>query len=58
MDDGSFSGNSRDVLKAWSIVKDKGPTLGVFPNLSKCELIPPSCSTSAFEDFDPEFKKE
>ena len=58
MDDGSFFGNSRDVLKAWNIVKNEGPSLGLFPNISKCELISPSCSTSAFDDFDPEFKKE
>ena len=58
MDDGSFFGNSRDVLKAWNIVKNEGPSLGLFPNISKCELISPFCSTRAFDDFDPEFKKE
>ena len=57
MDDGSFFGNSRDVLKAWNIVKNEGPSLGLFPNISKCELISPSCSTSGFEDFDPELQK-
>jgi len=58
MDDGSFFGNSNDVLKAWNIVKDEGPALGLFPNISKCELISPSCSPSAFHQFEPELKKE
>ena len=58
MDDGSFFGDSRDVLKAWNIVKDEGPALGLFPNVSKCELISPSFSSSAFHEFEPELKKE
>ena len=58
MDDGSFFGDSRDVLKAWNIVKDEGPALGLFPNVSKCELISPSFSSSALHKFEPELKKE
>ena len=58
MDDGSFFGDSRDVLKAWNIVKDEGPALGLFPNVSKCELISPSFSSSAIHEFEPELKKE
>jgi hypothetical protein len=41
MDDGSLFGNSRDVLKGWNTVKDEGPTLALFHNISKCELISP-----------------
>ena len=58
MDDGSFFGDSRDVLKAWNIVKDEGPALGLFPNVSKCELISPSFSSSAFHEFEPELLKQ
>ena len=51
-------GHSRDVLKAWNNAKDEGPALGLFPNVSKCELISPSFSSSAFHEFEPELKKE
>ena len=36
MDDGSFFGNSRDVLKAWNIVKNEGPTHWVQDRLRQC----------------------
>ena len=39
MDDGSLFGKTRDVLKAWNIIKDFGPSFGLQVNLSKCELI-------------------
>ena len=39
MDDGSLFGKIADVLKAWNIIKEVGPELGLFVNLQKCELI-------------------
>ena len=53
-----FFWNSNDVLKAWGNVKNEGPALGLFPNISKCELISPSCSPTAFHQFEPELKEE
>ena len=38
MDDGSLFGKIVDILKAWNIIKEFGPALGLFVNLEKCEL--------------------
>jgi len=43
MDDGSLVGKI-DVFKAWNIIKEKGPELGLFVNIPKCELISASGS--------------
>jgi len=57
MDDGSLFGKIADVLKAWNIIKEVGPELGLFVNLQKCELIS-SCGTcDVFDDFEPEIIK-
>ena len=57
MDDGSLFGKTRDVLKAWNIIKDFGPSLGLQVNLSKCELISSSNNGGVFADFEPELVK-
>ena len=54
MDDGSLFGKSDDVLRAWNIVKTKGPHLGLFSNLQKCEVISASGYTNSFQHFEPE----
>ena len=54
MDDGSLFGKIEDVLKAWTIIRDEGPTLGLFVNLSKCELISSSGSDVCFNNFEPD----
>ena len=57
MDDGSLFGKIADVLKAWNIIKEVGPELGLFVNLQKCELIS-SCGTcDVLDDFEPEIIK-
>ena len=54
MDDGSLFGKVEDVLKAWTIIRDEGLNLGLFVNLSKCELIFSSQADVCFENFEPE----
>ena len=53
MDDGSLIGKVEDVLKAWAIIRDEGPNLGLFVNLSKCELISSSQADVCFKNFEP-----
>ena len=57
MDDGSLFGKIVDVLKAWNIIKEFGPALGLFVNLEKCELISSNGNCDVFEDFEPEIIK-
>ena len=57
MDDGSLFGKAAAVLKAWNIIKDFGPSLGLQVNLSKCELISSSNNVGIFADFEPELVK-
>ena len=54
MDDGSLFGKVEEVLKAWAIIRDEGPNLGLFVNLSKCELISSLQADACFENFEPE----
>ena len=39
LDDGVLAGPRQAVLRALSIIEDLGPPLGIFINLSKCELF-------------------
>eukprot|EP00731_Ephydatia_muelleri_P032462 Em0024g6a len=39
LDDGVLAGPKHAVLRALSIIEDLGPSLGIFINLSKCELF-------------------
>ena len=57
MDDGSLFGKITDVLKAWNIIKEFGPSLGLEVNLSKCELLSSSNDAQVFADFEPELVK-
>jgi len=57
MDDGSLFGKITDVLKAWNIIKEFGPSLGLEVNLSKCELLTSSNDAQVFADFEPELVK-
>ena len=57
MDDGSLFGKIVDVLKAWNIIKELGPALGLFVNLEKCELISSNGTSDVFDDFEPEIIK-
>jgi len=57
MDDGSLFGKIVDILKAWNIIKEFGPALGLFVNLEKCELISSNGNCDVFEDFEPEIIK-
>ena len=54
MDDSSLVGKNDDVLKAWNIIKEKGPELGLFVNIPKCELISASGSDVCFKQFEQE----
>ena len=47
-DDGSILRKIDDVLKAWTIIKERGPELGLFVNIPKCELISASGSDDCF----------
>ena len=57
MDDGSLFGKIEDVLKAWKLIKELGPELGLFSNLEKCELISTSGNSNVFVDFEPQITK-
>ena len=57
MDDGSLFGKITDVLKAWNIIKEFGPSVGLEVNLSKCELLSSSNDAQVFADFEPELVK-
>ena len=57
MDDGSLFGKIEDVLKAWKLIKEMGPELGLFSNLEKCELISTSGNSNVFDDFEPQITK-
>ena len=39
LDDGVLAGPRQAVLRALSIIEDLGPPMGIFINLSKCELF-------------------
>ncbi|KAL5475102.1 hypothetical protein EMCRGX_G027157 [Ephydatia muelleri] len=52
LDDGVLAGPKHAVLRALSIIEDLGPSLGIFINLSKCEL----CSHSDISTL-PHFMK-
>ena len=47
LDDGVIGGSSADVLRALSVLRQEGPTLGLNLNLSKCELF-----SSDLDNFD------
>ena len=57
MDDGSLFGKITDVLKAWNIIKEFGPSLGLQVNSLKCELLSSSNDAQLFADFEPELVK-
>ena len=57
MDDGSLFGKAADVLQAWNIIKEVGPSVGLQVNLSKCELISSSNDIDVFAEFEPELIK-
>ena len=39
LDDGVLAGKKASVLRAVSILEEFGPSLGIFINLSKCEVF-------------------
>ncbi|MCP4986217.1 MAG: hypothetical protein GY928_09175 [Colwellia sp.] len=48
-------GNKSDILKAIKIIENSGAELGLYLNLSKCELI--SSSQSITDEFPQEIKR-
>jgi hypothetical protein len=40
MDDGNLVGTSEEIIKAWNIIVNHGPQLGLYVNSPKCEWIP------------------
>ena len=54
MDDGSHIGKITDVLKAWNIIKEFGPSLGLEVNLSKYANFSSSNDAEVFANFAPE----
>ena len=46
-----------DVLKAGNIIKEKGPELGLFANMPKCELISAPGSDGCFKQFEQEMTR-
>ena len=54
MDDERLFEKVEDILKAWTIIRDEGPKIGMFVSLSKFKLISSLQSDAYFENFEPE----
>ena len=52
LDDGVLSGHSQAVTRAVTLIQEMGPSLGLFINVSKCELF----GHDDLSSFPPEMK--
>ena len=59
LDDIFLAGDEQDVLRAWQIIQNVAPGLGLDLNLSKCELVPTAADHSACDltRFPPDLKR-
>ena len=57
IDDGSLVGRKEDVLRAWDIIKNEGPELGLHLNPTKCQLVWCNGTTPEEDPFPEEIER-